>query len=296
MSHTVRKLLAALVVVVVVAGVLPVMRVHAGGLIGPRAMLVEYYNLINSRQFGVAYNQWLNPRQTYNEFVAGYGDTLRADAYFGGFQPGYIGGVAGGVPSVLVGYRTNGSVAAFSGCYYLTYNDQSSGIGTWLITGADIQPLSYLPTTDQITTLLATDCYDRGTSTSYYYVQGVLVDYYDRINRQDYAGAYSLWLNPRQTFQDFATGFADTSEVVLFYGAYQFSGNFYAQESGRIPVFLFGFHHDGGFAAYQGCFSVNFNPNLSPQWHIVGANLVPLRVVVLPSAQLFYDAMNMSCY
>jgi hypothetical protein len=116
-----RRWIAAVMIVALLGLFAAPLHVLAGGNVGPRAMLVSYYQLINTRNYAAAYQQWTNPPQTYAQFVAGYADTTRVDAFFGGLQAGAIGHVGGSVPGVLIGYHTDGSVVAYSGCYNLGY-------------------------------------------------------------------------------------------------------------------------------------------------------------------------------
>ena len=115
-------------------------------------------------------------------------------------------------------------------------------------------------------------------------VQQLLVAYYNAINRRDFTAAYSLWMNPPQTYESFAAGFADTTEAVLFYGGYQWSGQTYALEAGRIPAVVFGYRTDGSLGVYRGCFRVSYNALVPQRWSILGANLAPVAYTAIPDA------------
>ncbi len=99
--------------------------------------LVNYYSLINRRDYLTAYAQWLHPlpgpkpngapatdyRLPYADFVAGYQDTSYAFAYLGAFNEqgasaghGYLDGT---IPAVLVGQHSDGSVVSYYGCYVI---------------------------------------------------------------------------------------------------------------------------------------------------------------------------------
>jgi len=264
--------------------------------IGPREMLDTYYGYVNARRYDLAYQQWVVPPSSYTAFVGGYGDTSYVTAYFGGLQPDAANSPSGAVPGVLLGYRTNGTVAAFAGCYNLRYNWQGAGMQRWQITGANFQPLSYVPAGAQITSLLTANCAAvTNADGSYATVQSLLVDYYDRINLRDYAGAFALWDNPPQTFDSFVQGWQDTSEVVLFYGAYQFSGRYDIAETGRVPVVLFGYHYDGSLVAYQGCFGLHFDTTF-PYWGLWSATLAPMTYSGTPQGGAIEGALRASCY
>jgi hypothetical protein len=272
--------------------------VLAGGNVGPRAMLAEYYGFINARNYAAAYQQWVNPPQTYAQFVAGYADTTRVDAYFGGLQAGAIGQIGGSVPGVLIGYHTDGSVVAYSGCYDLGYNPATSGMAVWTITGATFNPLGYVPAATQIQPLLLSIyCYPRVSPPGYYdSVQQILVDYFSAVNEGDYLTAYSFWPNPLQTYTDFVAGWSDTTETVMFYGSYWFNGSFNVIETGRVPVVLIGYHTDGSLVAYQGCLGLSFNSQLPRTWNLVASYVQPMPYNAPPPVAAIAAALSAPCY
>ncbi|NLX08121.1 MAG: hypothetical protein GXY36_00545 [Chloroflexi bacterium] len=266
--------------------------------ISPRQMLNIYYGWINSRRYDLAYNQWVAPPHSYDAFVAGYADTTRADAFFGGFQPALSGALQGAVPGVLIGYHTDGSAQAYAGCYFLTYNSSGTGTDVWRISLGWFRRLDALPAPGTIQVHLSADCYPRlsviGTPDT---AQEFLIEYYNAINRQDYAAAYGLWLNPPHSYQNFVAGYADTTDVVLFHGDYQINPALTTPESGRVPVVLFGYHTDGSMVPYSGCYSLSFNPNLPVNWRIVGGDLQPMVMFGgTPDAAAIQQALAVPCY
>src|SRR4051812_40022859 len=48
--------------------------------------------------------------------------------------------------------------------------------------------------------------------------EAVIRSYYDAVNRQEYARAYSYWERPLQPFDDFTAGYADTASVEVSFG------------------------------------------------------------------------------
>ncbi len=137
--------------------------------------LNTYYGLINRKDYATAYAMWLKPlpgpkpngmpaqdyRLSYNDFVAGYADTVFIDVYPGSYTEtggsaghGYLDGV---LPAVLVGQHTDGSVVSYYGCYVMGWLDQSKlGIvsGTFLpLTQGDV------PGGKTILESLKTDCF-----------------------------------------------------------------------------------------------------------------------------------------
>lgn len=295
-----RGLVLAGLALALTLGLFGVPTASAGAFLSPSNYMNAYVSLINSRNFPAAYAEWVNPPQTYESFVAGYADTQSVQGYFGGLQPGDVNNLVGGVPSVLYGYRTNGTVAAFSGCYFLLYTGgPGTGLDVWSIVDANLTPLNYIPTLEQADALIkSTRCYARTDGRgNYLSVQSMLGAYYDVINNRDYATAYGLWRNPPQTYYQFVAGFANTREVAMFYGNYQYSGVPGAYEAGRVPVMVMGFHNDGNVVAYRGCFRLNYDPWCVPNWAIIGANLTPVSTDFgAPDRQTVLSAMAASCY
>jgi hypothetical protein len=301
MLYHFRRWMAAALIVMALVTVMPG-HALAGGSIGARQMLIAYYDAINTGDYSLAYQQWVNPPQTYADFVAGYADTVSVNAYFGGFQA-YGPGVTGGVAGILVGTHRDGSQVAYSGCYDLAYNGSGTGFGQWSILGGNFTPLSFIPAyTAQgdggIGDLLGEiNCVNRTNADgSYTTPQNMLVDYFDSINRGKYQRAYSFWANPQQTYLDFANGWMTTMETVMFYGYYQYGGNPAAAEVGRVPVVLMGYHTDGSQVAYQGCIGVNYNRLASPQWRIWDAYLTPMAFSITPTDAQITAALSAACY
>ncbi len=300
--HTTFRRLGALILVVALAlGVGGVQPAAAGGNVGPRAMLqAYYYNYINPRDFGAAYQQWINPPQTYASFVAGYNDTSFVTAYFGGYQAGPTGTQEGAVPGILIGHHYDGGQVAYQGCYTVRFNPAESGLRQWLIVDGDFSALTYVPTEQAIYGgLLDIECYPYRKLSSgqgYYNVQGLLSDYFEAINNLDFAYAYGLWANPQQTYDQFVTGWQDTSETVAFYGTYQFSGTYGAAEAGRVPVVLLGYHTDGSLVGYNGCIGLSFDAGIPRHWSIYNAYLQPYPAGTVPSTAMINAALNTSCY
>lgn len=303
MANRLRRLSVALLIALFLVVTLAPGRVLAGGSIGPRQMLITYYDQINMGNYMAAYQRWVVPPHAYGNFVAGYADTASVTVYFGGFQASAPGGTDGRVPGILISTHWDGTQTAYSGCYAVRYNDDATGFGQWSITGGAFNRMSFVPISGArddggIGDLLGNiQCLSRyNADGSYTTVQNMLVDYFDAINRGKYERAYSFWANPRQNFQDFANGWMTTIETVMFYGNYQSSRNPVSAETGRVPVVLMGYHTDGSLVAYQGCIGVNYNTAAAPQWRIWDAYLSPLAFTATPSDAQVAAALNASCY
>ena len=107
----------------------------------------------------------------------------------------------------------------------------------------------------------------------------LLASYYNAITLQDYQRAYNYWETPREPFEEFVSGFADTASVQVivepptrYSGA---AGSLYVD----IPTVLIAQHHDGGQVTFAGCFIArksNLQPPDIPEpdvWHLYNANL-----------------------
>lgn len=108
----------------------------------------------------------------------------------------------------------------------------------------------------------------------------LLASYYNAINRREYARAYSYWDSPRQTYSNFADGFANTISVQVIvqpptrYGGA--AGSIYA----GISTVLIAVHTDGTQHMFAGCFNmrasnvVSSSESASSQtWNIYSADL-----------------------
>jgi len=301
-----RLLTAGLLMLALVTALLP-SNALAGGSVGARQMLILYYDQINVANYPAAYAQWINPPQTYQQFVAGYADTLSVTPYFGGFQALAPGSLDGRVAGVLVGSHRDGTQVAYSGCYDVRYNDTATGTAQWLILGGNFTPLPYIPISGVrddggIGALLGSiACLPRtNPDGTYVTVQYMLVDYIDAVNRGDFVRAYGFWdaQSPiRQSYDQFVNGWTTTVETVLFYGNYQYSGTTRAAEIGRVPVVMMGYHTDGSLVAYQGCLGVTLPGGpTAGQWRLWNAYLAPMVFATTPSDTQIATALSASCY
>jgi hypothetical protein len=294
-----RRLAAVLLILIALAAVGAPGHALAGGNVGPRAMLIEYYNQISVRNYAVAYQQWDTPPQTYAQFVAGYADTVNIDPHFGGFQASGVGSVVGRVPGVLIGYHADGSVVAYKGCYTVRYNDQGSGMGLWRIVDGTFNQMPYVPTDIVAIQQQELDflCYNPpAVEGAYLTVQQMLVDYISAVNRGEFPKAYSLWATPGRTYADFVNGWVTTTETALFFGSYQFSGNYNALEIARVPVVMFGYHTDGSLVAYQGCIGVGYTATTVGRWSLRAAYLNPMLFATTPASFAITQALSVRCY
>jgi hypothetical protein len=124
--------------------------------------------------------------------------------------------------------------------------------------------------------------------------QSMLLTYYNTINRGDYINAYNLWLNPGQTYQAFAGGFAATVRVEPYLGVFQNTG---VPQVGYVPAVLLGYQTDGTVYSYYGCFAVNYLGYNGLTWriaesdfHLIATQSAPVNAVI--QAYLGIDCFN----
>lgn len=288
--HTNRLSRSLIILTLLLVTLISALPAQAGGNVSPQQMLTEYFNLINSRQFQIAYSQWENPTQTYNEFVTGYNDTQWVAAYFGFFRTDAPYSTVGRIPGLLYGYRYNGTVVAFSGWYELRHNPDVTGMAQWTIVDASFGQLLNAPaqTPEVIDAYLDTDPYD--PDGIYSGLHDVLVNYYDAIVREDYWTAYHMWITPPQTYQSFVDGFSDTVDIVMLFGDF-YAAPAGATSIGSFPVLLYGYHTDGSVATFSGCFHLGYDVG---EPAIQGATLAP---IALPTTDFaIQSALQTPCY
>lgn len=307
--HTqfVRRSLVALLVALLLAVIAqPVGPALAGGSIGPRAMLLAYYDLINSRDYWTAYQQWDNPPQTYADFAAGYADTVRVTAYFGGLQATDSYRAEGCIPGILIGQRTDGSQVAYQGSYDVRYNPPVTGVAQWKIIAGSFVPLPTVPTDPGqiMRDYLDVICIEHGSGIEPP-VSISLADYISAVNRGDFADAYGYWLHPAgsgyqppQTFAEFANGWSDTTETVLLYGQLQNAASPYTVETHRIPVVMLGYHTDGSVVMAYGCLGLSYYAaqDVNYRWRLYAGYLQPVTLGAPVTLAQIEAMLGARCY
>jgi hypothetical protein len=100
-----------------------------------------------------------------------------------------------------------------------------------------------------------------------------LASYYDAINARDYQRAYNLWESPPSSFQQFAKGFADTSQVRILVepsarveGA---AGSVFAE----ISTIVVAAARNGTERVFAGCYVLRRSNVENRGWHIYRANI-----------------------
>lgn len=107
----------------------------------------------------------------------------------------------------------------------------------------------------------------------------LLASYYNAINHQDYARAYSYWETPPDPYNDFVRGFADTTSVRVIIEPPVRIGAAAGSQYAEIPTILLAQHRDGTQHTFAGCFITrksNLRPPDIPEedvWHLYEAEL-----------------------
>jgi hypothetical protein len=251
----------------------------------PLDMLLSYYTAINLRDYNTAYELWVNPTQTLDNFSKGFSDTVRVEPYFGPMQiPAGVAAEAGRVPSVLLGYHTDGTVVSYYGCFSIGYNLSSGNYTDYRIVDAKFSQLADYGAldSDSIAKYLSINCYSvakddivKFIDQSGYHAKeafNMMHLYYDAVNRRDYAGAYAMWLQPkpgpkpngapgadyRLPYTQFVNGYQNTRYVYIYLAPYDGTGASagHSYLDGLQPAVLVGQNTDGTVQAYYGCYVI----------------------------------------
>jgi hypothetical protein len=123
--------------------------------------------------------------------------------------------------------------------------------------------------------------------------QAMLLTYYNAINRQDYATAYALWLSPRQTYQTFTAGFANTARVEPYFGGLQTQNS---SQAGYVAAVLLGYQTDGSVLSYYGCFTASYQGVNGITWRIAGGNFHVLTTLGVPDNAVIQAYLGIDCF
>jgi hypothetical protein len=243
----------------------------------------SYVNAINRKDYRRAYSYFDFTQQSYADFVRGFADTQSVSAVV--WPPQWAEGAAGSlytsVPTILIARHNDGSIHYFVGCFSeRLVNPQTAEQPTFWRINHEQSPFREVTNPDGW--LLQHACSeflkDRRFEDKSDPV-AALTSYINAINLKDYQRAYGYWELPRQSFQDFVNGFADTDFVILairvpprIEGA---AGSIYAE----IQTLLLAIHKDGTKHSFVGCYIMRTaNPGVSgnpEEWKIYDATMAP---------------------
>lgn len=281
-----------------------------------RDALMSYYNAINARDFQTAYNMRVNPTQTYQSYVTGFNDTLRVEPYFGAVD---IGVGISRIPAVLISYMTNGTITSYYGCFSMV-----NQTGAWQMQHFSLRQISVngvrtgMPDNNTILGYLALNCpstlnnvtpayRDINASTE---AHQLIFNYYDTLNRRDYASSYAMWLAPipgdkpngapatdyRTPYQQYVTGYNNTRYINVYVGDYQYMGASagHSYVDGALPVVLVGQNIDGSSVTYSGCYILGRFLNTNTLG-IVNGRLAQLGSGVAQPSEIINALISTSC-
>lgn len=123
----------------------------------PVDLLASYYNAIERGEYERAYAYWENAPQTFNEFAAGFEDTLAIQLIVQ--PPTRMDGAAGSVyvqiPTVLFAGHTDGTLHTYSGCFVTRRsNIEPADTTTWHLYDATLTETDL----NNIATMLSEAC------------------------------------------------------------------------------------------------------------------------------------------
>ncbi len=124
--------------------------------------------------------------------------------------------------------------------------------------------------------------------------QGALLAFYNAINLKDYSGAYAFRVNPGQTLQDFASGYADTDHVDAYLGALQ-PGGATGANGGLMPVVLASYHTDGSTRWFWGCYQLQAGASAATDWSIISADVRTMPAGGTPDTITINAYLNINC-
>ncbi len=252
----------------------------------PWNLVGSFVNAISRREYERAYGYFEFTNQSYEDFVRGFSDTDQVSAVV--WPPTSISAAAGSqyavVPTVLLATHKDGSEHFFAGCYvehrtnpamvgkptYWGFYQERTKMSTvsspdgWQLEHAcspDIMFQTNTPFDDQSDAIAA------------------LSSYINAINLQDYRRAYGYWEAPKQSYEEFARGFANTKFVILAVKVPPFedaaAGSLYTE----IQTFLLVTDKDGSKHNFLGCYIMHTaNPGISgkpAKWMIYDADMAP---------------------
>ncbi len=290
----------------------------AGGIIAfsrqddPIYLIASYYNAIALRDYTRAYGYWNGHapnNATLQQFAQGFANvqTVQALARLPIIQGAAAGTIHAEIPVVVLTYLTNNTWQTYAGCFHVTKSNVPVGNATqpdpnWYLNSAVINPatsVDFVQAANSCTTPVSsfpvTYKFDnRLTPIS------LISSYYDAIAGADYVRAYNYWQGgaPGQTLQQFAQGFAGTSNVGAVVAlSFEFQGA--AGSSYASTPLLLTSTSSGVPQLYVGCI-VTRQSNVpvgnatvpDPNWYLYSANFQPVTTLDNGVAQAFFVCGN----
>jgi len=242
-------------------------------------VVLDYWEAVNARDYSRAYRYWANDGaasgQSEERFARGFSDTVQVTVLMGAFvaQGSTTGRVTLPVTLLAVA-NVPGTSDQRLQHYQGTYTLQA-GAGAWHIATASIRELP------------------AGTPAPAYVQDplALLYAWFEAINHQEYARAYTCWSDPRQalgqSYAQFHRGFATTRRVAIQMGEPQTEGAAGSSYT-KVPILIVATQTDGTTRTYCGSYTLR-RANVPPfdqfGWRIEGADIAPIASVRLNSPE-----------
>ena len=249
--------------------------------------IVNYYSAIEQQKYDQAYRIWANNGAasglTLEQFTQGLANTVRTDVLIGNLQgrntstdnvtiPVTITAVINDPSVPMLGQR----VQVFNGTYTVqTPSDGQATATGFVIASASINEVSnpQLPPAERSTP------------------EQLLQSYYNAINQNEFAHAYTLWSNSgvasNQGFAQFQLGFVNTKNVAIALGTPQVqgaAGSLYAD----LPIVIVATQQNQMQQTFCGTYTLrrlNVPPFDQLGWYIERGNIVPTANVLIGSPE-----------
>ncbi len=249
----------------------------------------SYYNAINSKEYDRAYSYWesgvaSSQLPPYDQFKQGYANTLHVDVTFGSVS----GGVAAGnyyysVPTELVSKTSDKGAQTFVGCYTLHLGSPANQtVPPYQPMAIEKASIQQVDNSANVKDLLAKACSNGSGNpdivgatpatgpddiSANVYLDNrssgpdVIRSYYNAINSQQYARAYSYWESNLSTsvlpaFPQFKQGYQSTKSVKLTTGKVTYGAGA-GQRYESVPVTIVATATGGSTQTFVGCYTTH---------------------------------------
>jgi hypothetical protein len=249
--------------------------------------VLDYYDAINRRAYDRAYHLWAQggaaSNQTFDQFKAGFANTIQVSIQFGMASPSSIGVTVPITVVAIVNAPNNPPedqlVQRFGGTYTVEHNAAGWQLASANITATNGDAPLPADTGDPLT---------------------LLQSYYAAIDGRDFPRAYTYWSDngaaSQQTFMQFSQGFATTNHVAIELGQPQSNGaagSIYAE----VPIVIVATQQDGSQQAFCGTYTLrrlNVPPFDRLGWRIERADIAS-HANVQPGSDQAKSLLTASC-
>ncbi len=258
----------------------------------------SYYNAINSKQYARAYSYWMaglaaSQLPPFDQFQQGYAKTLYVGVTFGSVGEGVgLGNIYYSVPVELESKTSDVGVQTFVGCYTLHLGNPaiqaSPPYQPMAIQSATIDQVASIASTEDLLAKACTGQPGSGSGATVTPVANpndisannyldnrsdgaeVIRSFYNAINRNEYARAYSYWepnsdSSQLAPFDQFQQGYAQTKSVALTIGSVLTDAGA-GQRYASVPATIVATMADGTTQTFVGCYNLHLaSPDIQAQ-------------------------------